>query len=234
MRFCVWWFSWGVLISKLAAWNKVLSPGVSGKFLKVELKQVETYILSKEPWMDAWLNALLLNVRFAVQRTPLCYLMITACGKVDVCLISAWSILLPPGHRLDQSVSTADRDIRWCTNTSRQCASIRSGLQFFFWWLWLLGFAEMSHFSSIWSLIHSQYLAGPPPYHILLYGGDQLVALLRCYWSPGWFDSCLQLVGWIFLLKILHRFCVGFTLIEHSNSMVGKPFGTSFGTVGRC
>lgn len=164
MRFCVWWFSRGVLISKLAAWNKVLSLWCFCKIPAILFgcKNLKGWV---QRAMDGyvWLNSLLLNVRFAVQRTPLSYLMIPACGKVDVCLVSAWSILLPLGHRLDQSVSTADRDIRWCTNTSRQCASIHSGLQLLFWWLWLLGFAEMSHFSSIWSLIHSQYLAGPPP-----------------------------------------------------------------------
>lgn len=138
MRFCVWWFSRGVLISELAAWNKVLSLWCFCFFLDVKIlgwTQSKGWLQGA---MDGyvWLNALLLNVRFAVRRTPLCYLMITACGKVDVCLISAWSILLPPGHRLDQNVSTADRDIRWCTNTSRQCASIRSGLQFLFWRLW--------------------------------------------------------------------------------------------------
>ncbi len=48
-------------------------------------------------------------------------------------------------------------------------------------------------------------------------GGDQFVALLRWYGSPGFFDSGLQLI-WhffgllilIFLLTILHRFSMGF------------------------
>ncbi len=49
------------------------------------------------------------------------------------------------------------------------------------------------------------------------HGGDQLVALLRWYGSPGFFDSGLQLICiflgllfLIFLLKILHRFSIGF------------------------
>ncbi len=39
------------------------------------------------------------------------------------------------------------------------------------------------------------------------HGGDQFVALLRWYGSPGFFDSGLQL---ILLLTIPHRFSMGF------------------------
>ncbi len=48
------------------------------------------------------------------------------------------------------------------------------------------------------------------------YGGDQFVALLRWYGSPGFFDSGLQLICifgllfLIFLLTIPHRFSMGF------------------------
>ncbi len=47
------------------------------------------------------------------------------------------------------------------------------------------------------------------------HGGDQFVALLRWYGSPGFFDSGLQviyigLVSLIFLLTIPHRFSMGF------------------------
>ncbi len=49
------------------------------------------------------------------------------------------------------------------------------------------------------------------------HGGDQFVALLRWYGSPGFFDSGLQLIqnffgllSLIFLLTIPHRFSMGF------------------------
>ncbi len=48
------------------------------------------------------------------------------------------------------------------------------------------------------------------------HGGDQFVALLRWYGSPGFFDSGLQLIcifGLLFLISLLtipHRFSMGF------------------------
>ncbi len=52
------------------------------------------------------------------------------------------------------------------------------------------------------------------------HGGDQFVALLRWYGSPGFFDSGLQLICifWllflIFLLTTPYRFSMGFRSIE--------------------
>ncbi len=49
------------------------------------------------------------------------------------------------------------------------------------------------------------------------HGGDQFVALLRWYGSPGFFDSGLQLIcifwsliSYLYLLTIIHRFSMGF------------------------
>ncbi len=45
------------------------------------------------------------------------------------------------------------------------------------------------------------------------HGGDQFVALLRWYGSPGFFENGLQLIGLlflIFLLTIYHKFSMGF------------------------
>ncbi len=66
----------------------------------------------------------------------------------------------------------------------------------------------------------TQYLVGAPFALItasIRHGGDQFLALLRWYGSPGFFDSSLQLICiffgllfLIFLLTIPHRFSMGF------------------------
>ncbi len=69
--------------------------------------------------------------------------------------------------------------------------------------------------------ICTQYLVGAPfalitALILAWHGGDQFVALLRWYGSPGFFDSGLQLICifgllfLIFLLSIRHRFSMGF------------------------
>ncbi len=73
------------------------------------------------------------------------------------------------------------------------------------------------------------------------HGGDQFVALLRWYGSPGFFDSGLQLICifglffLIFLLTILHRFSMGFRSGEFAGqSGTPTPWSSRFGSVGRC
>ncbi len=67
--------------------------------------------------------------------------------------------------------------------------------------------------------------------HSAWHGGDQFVAMLRWYGSPGFFDSGLQLIYifgllfLIFLLTIPYRFSMGFRSGE---------FAGAFGSVGRC
>ncbi len=66
--------------------------------------------------------------------------------------------------------------------------------------------------------ICTQYLVGAPfalitALNSAWHGGDQFVALLRWYGSPGCFDSGLHTgsgVSLIFLLTIPHRFSMGF------------------------
>ncbi len=71
------------------------------------------------------------------------------------------------------------------------------------------------------------------------HGGDQFVALLRWYGSPGFFDSGLQLIC-IFLLTILHRFSMGFRSGEFAGqSSTPTPWSFNqlfgaFGSVSRC
>ncbi len=72
-------------------------------------------------------------------------------------------------------------------------------------------------------------------------GGDQFVALLRWFGSPGFFDSGLQLIWiywflvshFIFLLIIPHRFSMGFRSGEFAGQSSTPTFG-AFGSVGRC
>ena len=70
---------------------------------------------------------------------------------------------------------------------------------------------------------------------------DYINAQLRCYGSPGCFDSglqlvCIGLVSFIFLLTISHTFSMRFRSGEfkHSNPMVIKPGFGIFGSVGSC
>ncbi len=73
------------------------------------------------------------------------------------------------------------------------------------------------------------------------HGGDQFVALLRWYGSPGFFDSGLQLIcivgSGVSHLPLdnnvvqVRRVCWP---IKHSNTMVIEPAFGTFGSVGRC
>jgi len=78
------------------------------------------------------------------------------------------------------------------------------------------------------------------------HGGDQPVALLRCYGGPGCFDGGLKLiqsVGSCISQLSLHNipqipYGVQVRRVgrpnEHSNTMVRKPFTSGFGTVSTC
>ncbi len=78
------------------------------------------------------------------------------------------------------------------------------------------------------------------------HGGDQFVALLRWYGSPGFFDSGLQLI-WIVGSGVSHLpldntpyILYGVQVrgvcwpIKHTNTMAIKPAFGTFGSVGRC
>jgi len=74
------------------------------------------------------------------------------------------------------------------------------------------------------------------------HGGNQPVALLMCYGGPGCFDW-IQSVGSHVSQLSLHnipQILYGAQVrrvgrpIEHSNTMVSKPFTSGFGTVSRC
>uniref|UniRef100_A0A9J7XDV8 Tc1-like transposase DDE domain-containing protein n=1 Tax=Cyprinus carpio carpio TaxID=630221 RepID=A0A9J7XDV8_CYPCA len=78
------------------------------------------------------------------------------------------------------------------------------------------------------------------------HGGNQPVALLRCYGGPGCFDSGLKLIQSVgscvsqLSLHNIPQILYGVQVrrvgrpIEHSNTMVSKPFTSGFGTVSRC
>ncbi len=78
------------------------------------------------------------------------------------------------------------------------------------------------------------------------HGGDQIVALLRWYGSPGLFDSGLQLICIFWSLvshfpldnipKILFGVQVWWVCwpVKHTNTMVIWPTFSAFGSVGRC
>ncbi len=77
------------------------------------------------------------------------------------------------------------------------------------------------------------------------HGGDQFVALLRWYGSPGFFDSGLQLICIVGSLvsHLPHRFSMilyGVQVrrvcwpVKHTNTMVIEPTFGAFGSVGRC
>ncbi len=78
------------------------------------------------------------------------------------------------------------------------------------------------------------------------HGGDQFVALLRWYGSPGFFDSSLQLIC-IFWSLVSHfpldntpYIFYGVQVwwvrwpVKHTNTMVILPTFGAFGSVGRC
>ena len=96
--------------------------------------------------------------------------------------------------------------------------------------------------------LYIQYLVGAPfaSMNAEWHGVDQPLALLRCYGSPGCFDSSLHLVcivgslvshlpfdntPYIFCGVQISRVCCS---IKHSNPMVIKPGINTFGSVGRC
>uniref|UniRef100_A0A9J8C6G5 Tc1-like transposase DDE domain-containing protein n=1 Tax=Cyprinus carpio carpio TaxID=630221 RepID=A0A9J8C6G5_CYPCA len=78
------------------------------------------------------------------------------------------------------------------------------------------------------------------------HGGNQPVALLRCYGGPGCFDSGLKLIQSVgscvsqLSLHNIPQILYGVQVrrvgrpIEHSNTLVSKPFTSGFGTVSRC
>ncbi len=78
------------------------------------------------------------------------------------------------------------------------------------------------------------------------HGGDQIVALLRWYGSPGLFDCGLQLICIFWSLvshfpldnipKILFGVQVWWVCwpVQHTNTMVIWPTFSAFGSVGRC
>ncbi len=55
------------------------------------------------------------------------------------------------------------------------------------------------------------------------HGGDQFVALLRWYGSPGFFDSGLQLIC-IFWSLVSHRFSMGFRSGEFAGQSTPTPW----------
>ncbi len=74
--------------------------------------------------------------------------------------------------------------------------------------------------------------------NVAWHGGDQFVALLRWYGSPGLFDSGLQLicivgsgVSQVLYGVQVRRVCWP---VKHSNTMVIEPAFGTFGSVGRC
>ncbi|KAL0963958.1 hypothetical protein UPYG_G00315780 [Umbra pygmaea] len=78
------------------------------------------------------------------------------------------------------------------------------------------------------------------------HGGNQPVALLRCDGGPICFDSGLKLIQSVrscvsqLPLHNIPQILYGVQVrrvgrpIEHSNTMVSKPFTSGFGTVSRC
>lgn len=83
-------------------------------------------------------------------------------------------------------------------------------------------------------------------FNVAWHGGNQPVALLRCYGGPGCFDSGLKLIQSVgscvsqLSLHNIPQILYGVQVrrvgrpIEHSNTMVSKPFTSGFGTVSRC
>ncbi len=66
------------------------------------------------------------------------------------------------------------------------------------------------------------------------HGGDQFVALLRWYGSPGFFDSGLQLICIFWSLVSHFPLTIVFPLSGEFAGQTSTPTFGAFGSVGRC